>query len=307
MRDSNPTLPFASRTGRAMPVTALGIEYGAREEIHPHRHDVCQLIYAIRGVMVVRTTAGQWIVPATRAVWVPAQIEHSIRMVGRVAMRTLYILPSAARGLPTDCAVVAVSPLLRELILEAAKIGLPYHSHSRDGRLMRLVLDEIVQMQTLSFSLPSVSDPRLSVIENAIRQHPDERTTAGQWADRLGVNPKTIHRLFLQDTGLSFGRWRQQARLLRAVEMLAQGQRIIDIALEVGYRSPTAFSTMFQRQFGLSPSAFFADSSGAARDAAKPDIECTTVPSRGVGNSSRVSVARAASQRALRARAKPHR
>jgi AraC-like DNA-binding protein len=265
MRHPDATLPFSSRAGRNMPVTALGIDYGAREEIRPHRHAVCQLIYAIRGVMVVRTSAGHWVVPATRAVWVPAQMEHAIRMVGQVAMRTLYILPSAARRLPTDCAVVAVSPLLRELILAATMIELPYQPNSRDGRLMRFVLDEIVQMQTLSFSLPSVSDPRLRVIENAIRQHPDDQTTVGQWADRLGVNPKTIHRLFLQDTGLSFGRWRQQARLLRAVEMLAKGERIIDIALEVGYRSSTAFSTMFQRQFGSSPSTFFSENSLSTR------------------------------------------
>jgi AraC-like DNA-binding protein len=264
MRDPHSNLPFASDAGRHMPVTALGIDYGAREEIRPHHHDVCQLIYAIQGVMVVRTAAGQWILPASRAVWMPEKIEHSIRMVGNVAMRTLYIRPSAARGLPTDCAVVGVSPLLRELILEATRVALPYEMGSRDGRLMQLLLDEIVQVQALPFSLPSTRDPRLSVIENAIRQHPDEQFTAGQWAHRLGVNPKTIHRLFLQDTGMSFGQWRQQARLLRAVEMLAQGERIIDIAIEVGYRSPTAFSTMFQRQFGCSPSVFFADNSRRA-------------------------------------------
>jgi len=261
MRDPHSKLPFASAAGRNMPVTALGIDYGTREEVRPHHHDVCQLIYAIRGVMVVHTSAGQWVLPATRAVWMPEKIEHSIRMVGKVAMRTLYIRPAAARGLPACCAVVAVSPLLRELIVEATRIALPYGVRSRDGRLMQLLLDEIVQMQALPFSLPSTSDPRLRVIENAIRRHPDEQTTAGQWAHRLGINPKTIHRLFLHDTGMSFGRWRQQARLLRAVEMLAQGERIIDIALEVGYRSPTAFSTMFQRQFGCSPRVFFSENS----------------------------------------------
>jgi AraC-like DNA-binding protein len=257
VHDPNLNLPFTSDAGRNMPVTALGIDYEAREEVRPHRHDVCQLIYAIRGVMVVSTSAGQWILPATRAVWMPAHIEHSIRMVGQVGMRTLYIQPSVARGLPTQCAVVAVSALLRELILEATKIALPYRMRSRDGRLMHLLLDEIVQMQALPLSLPSTSDPRLRVIESAIMRHPDEQTTAVQWARRLGVDPKTIHRLFQRETGLSFARWRQQARLLRALEMLAQGERIIDIALEVGYRSPTAFSTMFQRQFGCSPSEFF--------------------------------------------------
>jgi AraC-like DNA-binding protein len=257
MRDPVSTLPFASDAGRDMPVTALGIDYPAREEIRPHQHEVCQLIYAIHGVMVVSTPGGQWILPATRAIWLPARVEHSIRMVGRVGMRTLYIQPSAARGLPRQCAVVAVSALLRELILEATKITLPYRNHSREARLMRLLLDEIVQLRALPLSLPSTTDPRLRVIERAIRQHPDEQTTAAQWAHRLGVDPKTIHRLFQRETGLSFARWRQQARLVQALELLAKRERIIDIALAVGYRSPTAFSTMFQRQFGCSPSAFF--------------------------------------------------
>jgi AraC-like DNA-binding protein len=258
MREPTPNLPYVSKVGRAMPVTALGIDYEAREEIRPHHHEVGQLIYAIRGVMVVSTPAGQWTLPATRAVWLPAHVEHSIRMVGQVAMRTLYIQPSVSRGLPTHCAVVAVPPLLRELILEATKVALPYCTSSRDGRLMRLLLDEIVQMQTLPLCLPATSDPRLRVIENAIRSNPDEQTTAREWALRLGVDPKTIHRLFLRETGLSFARWRQQARLLQALEMLAQGERIIDIALAVGYSSPTAFSTMFLRHFGCTPSAFFA-------------------------------------------------
>jgi AraC-like DNA-binding protein len=257
MRDPIAKLPFASAAGRNMPVTVLGIDYAAREEIRPHRHEVGQLIYAIRGVMVVVTPAGQWILPATRAVWLPARFEHSIRMVGQVAMRTLYIQPAAAPGLPAQCTVVAVAPLLRELILEATRITLPYRMRSRDGRLMRLLLDEILQMQALPLSLPSTRDRRLRIIEDAILRHPEEQTTASEWARRLGIDPKTLHRHFQRETGLTFGRWRQQARLLRALELLAQGERILDIALEVGYRSPTAFSTMFQRQFGCSPSAFF--------------------------------------------------
>jgi AraC-like DNA-binding protein len=107
-------------------------------------------------------------------------------------------------------------------------------------------------------SLLATTDRRLRIIENAIRRNPDEQTTLGEWSVRLGVDPKTIQRLFLRETGLSFARWRQQARLQQAVEMLARGERIIDISLGVGYNSPTAFSTMFQRHFGCSPTAFFA-------------------------------------------------
>jgi AraC-like DNA-binding protein len=264
MRAADLDLPFSSAAGRHMPVTALGIDYASRAQVPPHRHEVCQLIYAIRGVMVVSTAAGQWVLPATRAVWLPARIEHAIRMAGPVAMRTLYIQPGVARGLPGQCAVVAVSALLRELIAEATRIALPYRMQSRDGRLMKLLLDEIVQMQALPLSLPSTRDPRLRRIEDAIKRQPDDQTTASQWARRLGVDARTVQRLFQRETGLTFARWRQQARLLRALELLAKGERIVDIALEVGYRSPTAFSTMFLRQFGCSPSAFFSSQAEVA-------------------------------------------
>jgi AraC-like DNA-binding protein len=263
MRAPSPNLPFTTPGGREMPVTGLSVDYAPNEEIRPHQHAVCQLIYGVRGVVVVSTQAAQWVVPATRAVWMPAGVEHSVRAVGHVAMRTLYIRPTAARGLPAQCAVVAVGPLLRELILAAVQVVPPYGAASRDGRLMRLLLDEIVQMQSLPLSLPSTTDSRLRLIEEAIKRRPDDQSTEVQWARKLGVDPKTIHRLFLRETGLSFGRWRQQARLLRALELLAKGERVLDIALEVGYSSPTAFSTMFQRQFGCAPSAFFAQQEAA--------------------------------------------
>jgi AraC-like DNA-binding protein len=257
MRASEPPLPFATRPGRDMPVTALAIDYGPKDEIHRHQHDVCQLIYGVHGVMVVSTMASQWIVPATRAVWIPANVEHGIRMVGRVGLRTLYIQPAAARSLPKQCAVVAVSVLMRELILEATAIALPYHRQSRDGRLMRLILDEIVQMKSLPLSLPFPNDPRLRIINESIARQPYDETTTHQWAQKLGVDPKTIQRLFLRETGLTFGKWRQQARLLKALELLAKGERILEIALAVGYGSPSAFSTMFQRQLGTPPSSYF--------------------------------------------------
>jgi AraC-like DNA-binding protein len=178
-------------------------------------------------------------------------------MVGRVALRTLYIRQSAARNLPKKCSVVAVSVLMRELILEATRIALPYRRHSREGRLMQLLLDEIVQLKALPLSLPFPSDPRLRIIHESIARQPDDDTTTHQWAQKLGVDPKTIQRLFLRETGLTFGKWRQQARLLKALELLARGERVLDAALAVGYDSPSAFATMFQRQLGAPPSGYF--------------------------------------------------
>jgi AraC-like DNA-binding protein len=227
---------------------------------------VGQLIYAVRGVMVIHTASGQWIVPPTRALWMPVSMTHGIRMVGHVRMRTIYVQPRAAPSLPAACAVVAVSPLLSALILEAVNVRLPYAQDSRDAHLMGLLIDEIVQMPALPLNLPYPSDPRLRVIHERIMKTPDDPSTAAQWASTFRLDPRTIHRLFVRDTGLTFGQWRRQARLLAALEMLARGERIVDIALAVGYSSPTAFSTMFHRQFGAPPTSYF-EAVGSARSA----------------------------------------
>jgi AraC-like DNA-binding protein len=238
-------------------VTALAIDYAPNGRVRKHQHPVNQLIYAVRGVMVIQTANGQWVVPPTRALWMPASVTHGIRMVGHVRMRTVYVQPRGAPGLPTACAVVTVSPLLSALILEAVNIQLPYAQDSRDGRLMRLLIDEVVQLPTLPLNLPYPSDPRLRVIHERISTMPDDPSTAATWARKFRLDPRTIHRLFVRDTGLTFGQWRRQARLLAALEMLARGERIVDIALAVGYSSPTAFSTMFHRQFGAPPTSYF--------------------------------------------------
>ena len=243
---------------RARPVTVESFDYRSGQVVDRHGHGVCQLIYAVQGVMVVATSAGQWIVPATRAVWVPARIEHSIRMVGRVRMRTAYVHPTAAPGLPEHCGVVAVSPLLKELLLAAAGIRPPYARNSRESRLTRVLLDELIELSSLPLGLPYPRDPRLRIIHETLVNRPDDRTTLAGWAGHIAVDPKTVHRLFLKETGMTFQQWRQQARLLAALEHLARGERVLDVAAMVGYDSPTAFSTMFRRALGKTPHEYFA-------------------------------------------------
>lgn len=240
-----------------MPVTALAADYLPSEETGRHSHPHIQLIHAVRGVMVVGTEQGQWIVPPTRGLLMPPATPHWIRMVGEVRMRTAFIRPELVPDLQQACRVLRVSPLLRELILAAIDLPLPYGPGSRGEHVARLLLDELLSMEALPLSLPNPRDSRLQAICATLTTQPDEPSTLRDWAQRLAVDPKTIHRLFLRETGMSFGQWRQQARLLAALEQLAAGTRVIDVALQLGYASPTAFSTMFKRQFGVSPSTFF--------------------------------------------------
>jgi AraC-like DNA-binding protein len=135
----------------------------------------------------------------------------------------------------------------------------PYSPGTRDGRVMRLILDELRALPVLPLHLHMPSDPRLLRICKRLQQQLDDPSTMSEWARRLAVDVKTIQRLFLKETGMTFGQWRQQARLLRALELLAGGEKVINVALALGYESPSAFATMFRRQFNQTPGQFFAE------------------------------------------------
>jgi len=232
-------------------------DYPSETAIAPHRHARHQLVYALHGLMVVRSGQGHWVVPSTRALWMPAGTVHSVRCVGTLGMRSLYIRPGAIAGMPTQPTVMAVEPLLEALIRSAASVPWDHAADSRDGRLMRLILDELHALPALPLHLPQAHDPRLLRIGAALDADPADGTTLHDWAARLGVDVKTIQRLCRRELQMSFGQWRQQLRLLRGLERLAAGDRIIDVALELGYDSPSAFTAMFKRQFGQPPSQFF--------------------------------------------------
>jgi hypothetical protein len=194
------------------PVAALEIDYPDGASTGMHAHPRAQLLFAIQGVMHVRCESGVWIVPPDRAVWLTAGLQHEVRMRGAVKMRTLFVDPDASPHLPMANCVIAVSPLLRELLVAAVRIPLDYDLEGRDGRLMRLLLDELRALDVLPLHLPTPADPRLRRVCDALSEHPDDASTAEAWAARLGVTSKTLHRLFRQHTGMSFGQWRQPRR-----------------------------------------------------------------------------------------------
>jgi AraC-like DNA-binding protein len=241
----------------ARPMAAMEIDYPSGASTGLHAHPRGQILYAIEGVMIVRSAVGAWVVPPNRAVWLIAGLDHEVRMCGAVKIRTVFVDPQAAASLPQTSCVIAVSPLMRELIVAAMHVPLDYVSDTRDERLMRLLLDELREVDVLPLHLPMPRDGRLRTICEALVARPDDVSTTDQWARGLKVAPKTIHRLFSRETGMTFGQWRQQARLLFALERLAQGERIIDVAMDSGYASQSAFTAMFRKHFGIPPSAFY--------------------------------------------------
>lgn len=273
-----PTAPIAGRSidpedfqHVARPLAAMAKDYPEGWVNAWHRHRRAQLVYASSGVMTIRTPHGTWVVPPDRALWIPPAVEHEIVMAGAVTMRTVYVDPdaAAAAGLPDTCSVVAVSGLLRELILRAVAMPLLYDEDGPDGRVARLILDELRVLRALPLHLPDPQDPRLKRLCEAIRERPADDRTLARWGADVGASARTLARLFRRETGLSFGHWRAQARLLAALSRLAAGEKVTSVALELGYESPSAFAALFRRQFGVPPSRYFQDRPVAAAGRAR--------------------------------------
>lgn len=244
----------------ARPIAVMAKDYPRGAANAPHRHRRGQLIYAATGVVAVTTPAGTWVVPPHRAVWVPPETEHWIRTSTAAALRAAFVDP-AVPGLPARCCVIAVSPLLRELLLRAAGLPLDYDEDGPEGRVMAVILDEFRALPVLPLHLPRPADPRLCRVCDAIQRDPAQTRTLAGWSRIAGAAPRTLARLFRAQTGMSFGAWRQQARLLEALDRLAAGVAVTAVALDLGYQSPSAFTSMFRRALGSPPTRYFAGSS----------------------------------------------
>lgn len=224
-----------------------------------HQHDCAQLLHSLSGVVRVDTIAGCWVVPPGRGVWLPAGTQHAIRITGNVAARTLFIDPLARADLPASCQIVQISPLLRELIVASLDLPECYSPGSRDERVYELILDEIRTLPVLPFHLPEPRSESLRQLCQQIRQDPGLTLSSAQAASLTSMSERTLNRHFQQQTGLSYGEWMRRARLVEALLRLAQGQPVLRVALDLGYGSHSAFTAMFRRVMGISPSDYFKD------------------------------------------------
>jgi len=267
-----PLVPVALHS---RPVMGRAESMRGGERIRRHRHDVAQLVYAASGVMTVTTQDGSWVVPPLRAVWVPPFVEHAIRMTGDVEMRTVYLARSRAASLPRACCVVQVTPLLRELLLRAVAFRPGYPKQGPEARAAAVLVDEIRGAALAPLHLPFPSDPRALRVVRPLLADPGDARSLAAWSKPAGASTRTLARVFRRETGLGFRAWRQQLRLLRALERLASGEAVTQVALELGYESPSAFIAMFRKALGVTPSRYFS-LPGAAKAATTPKSQAAS-------------------------------
>lgn len=222
-----------------------------------HVHDDHQLAWAASGVLIVHTTIGSYVLPPSRALWIPAGTPHETLAAGETSMRSAYLRPERAPvAWPTPTPVL-ITPLLRELIgyLDAAS-----STGAARMRAEGLLYDLLQPIHTATIDLRLPSDPRAREVAEALLTSPCDRRTLRAWGRVVGASERTLARTFRASTGLSFGRWRTLARLQAALPLLAEGTPVAVVADRVGYDTPSAFVAAFRRETGVTPGRYFASS-----------------------------------------------
>jgi len=241
----------------ALPILGMHDLILTNFEFDFHSHPRGQLAYASSGVIKVYTDSGSWIVPPSQAVWIPGGMLHSVNPEVTSEIRHLFVDPSCLHRFPSECSVVEVTPLLRELILRVADFGDDYPPDGTASRICSVILDELQALEPSRLHLPLSSDRRLQRVMQAMIDQPASDKGLADWATRVGASERTLRRLFIKETGMTFQQWRRQLLLHEAVDQLSRGESVMNVALELGYRSPSAFVAMFKKALGKSPGQYF--------------------------------------------------
>ncbi|MDX8454793.1 helix-turn-helix transcriptional regulator [Mesorhizobium sp. VK9D] len=226
-----------------------------RAEVPEHWHRKAQLVFALGGGVTCRVPGGLWMVPPHCGVWIPGGMRHSNIATANARIFFIYVEPGAA-DLPDRCCTLSISPLLRELIIELSDCA---PDDTRCDFLGKVLLAELPLMPVQQLHLPISAEPRLRRIAETLAEDPADRRTLAQWADHVALSESSLARLVVKETGLTFGRWRQQLHLIVALRELSSGASVQQVSGGLGYESVTAFITMFKKALGKPPAKYLSD------------------------------------------------
>ncbi|AOA59835.1 AraC family transcriptional regulator [Acinetobacter larvae] len=239
----------------------LETQHAYQSVIAPHCHGHAQLLYPSAGSIRVHTPAHVWIVPTKCALWIPAHIEHSVVALSQVTLSTALVTASVAQALGSQCFLLQVSNLLRELLLrfnqwEQLSHQSPQTAMELGHALQQLILYEIQNADNFPFEIPWPTDKRLLTICTQLLEQPQQLKDLNRLSDQVGASPRTLIRLFQRETGLSYRTWVQHLHIALAIAKLARGKSVADIAQSLGYQNVCAFSSMFKRHIGKTPQQY---------------------------------------------------
>lgn len=255
------------------PITMRAQSIPPRHEFPEHAHDWHQVVYAVDGVLMAIAESRSFVISPEQAVWLPSGIRHRVGSLLGAEFRSLWISVASGRSLPTAPTVLAVSPLLKQLIVEAAAIEARKDKDGYTDRVTALILDQLARAPALTTGLPWPQSARLLRLCEALYVDPADERGLDDWAKVLGTSSRTLTRRFEAEMGMSLRSWRRQVRLLRSIELLRSGTGVTETALQLGYGSASAFIFAFRTEMGSSPHAYMRRTTSAHEDQAFPEEE----------------------------------
>jgi AraC-like DNA-binding protein len=255
-----PLLDLRSATVDPDAIPRAAIAFGVSDAVTLdfHRHRKGELVFITRGVLRCETRRGLWVVPPQCALWIPAGVEHSVSSAGVIDGYGTFIERAFAPTLPEKCCSVRVGPLLRELLIRCGTFSIEYPEEGKEATLMSALVAEIAEAPVDEVFLPMPADARVRKVMGMMTSDPSDRATLEEWARRAGVGARTLNRVLVQQTGLSFVRWRQQLHVLLAIQWLSSGKTVQAVSADLGYVCASSFVTMFRKIVGTSPGRYMA-------------------------------------------------
>lgn len=249
------------QTDHDLPRSAIGYACErVKGSMNPtHSHWRGQLIYAISGSLKVVSTAGTWIVPPERAVWMPPKVQHSVQSVTEAETRFLYLDTVVYTTLPKTVTVIHMTPLMRECLLKFLSLPRFYDENGVAKHLLALMIEELQIMPVMPLHLPLPKNASLLDAANAILAQMADRPKLTILAAQAGLSVRSFERHFHNETGLTWRKWVHQARLMEAISQLSDGRMVGDVAHALGYEGPSAFVAMFKKATGLTPGKYFSN------------------------------------------------
>ncbi|ELE7131083.1 AraC family transcriptional regulator [Vibrio harveyi] len=219
-----------------------------------HEHKKGQLLYAPQGCMTFALNNSICTLPPTKAVWIPPHTSHRAVMTNVVAYRSLYF-DCSKHSCPDEIVMIEVNDLLKALIDKMALWEWDIEE-TKTQATSALFWEEFYQAKQFEFSLPLPSDRRLTGFREAMTKCDFIAPELNQLSQTVGASSKTITRLFKAETGMSYQDWRQQWRLLKAIELLCEERQVSDVAHCLEFSSDSAFIAFFKKQTGQTPLSF---------------------------------------------------
>ncbi len=237
-------------------IRTLSARFSRGHRIDWHSHSWSQLLYATEGVLTVESRSACWIVPTHRGIWVPAGTEHSLKMHGRVFLQTVYLERHHARTADLTCSAFEIPRLMHELIVHVCDLGIVSGDTKENRTLIQFFTDQLERLNPFPLVIPMPQDERARRLAERIVDAPGSAESLADLSGESGASLRTMQRIFTEEVGVPLSRWRNQVKMFAAIQLLANGRSVTNIAFDLGFESVSAFVCSFRHYFGDSPGQY---------------------------------------------------